>query len=163
MATIGSAGGKHALVLEAGDHVRNFSVAVKIQAGGIKGGVAGRKDDGPDININDFFPVIKVDGPGGTEFFAGSAFTLDGVNAIQGIDDVFEGNGLTVKNKGCLAVGNAEVIIIRYGFRAFFGANAAGDAFVHIDVAGFLFDRHRKIADLPGNVDDFGTGEDFDV
>jgi hypothetical protein len=107
--------------------------------------------------------VLEVDGPGGTELLAGFALALDKIEAGIRVDGVFEGNRLAVSEVDGLALADADVVFVVGLFGALFGAEAAGDAFVQVDIAGLFGDLNGEIAFMPGNPGDFGESQKLDV
>ena len=117
----------------------------------------------PDIQGDRLFRVIEIDGTGRTEFFTGPAFSLLQINTVVRIDGVFQGYGLGVWHIDGLAFDQLFVVNVIYFFGTFFCTYAAGDAFVHVHIAGMLDNGYGKIAFFSRNVFQFRQGEQFDV
>ena len=107
--------------------------------------------------------VVEIDGPRGTKLFASPAFALVQVQAVLRIDHIFQWHRLAVLDIGRLALGDAHVERVVHFFGTFLGAQAAGDAFVYVDITGFLANRDPKVPFLPADIDDFGKGQNFNV
>ena len=99
----------------------------------------------------DFFFLIEIHGIGRTEFHTGLAFTFFKIDTVVCVNDIFEGYGLGILYIDCLAFGKTLVIFIVYLAGAFCGAYAAGDAFIHIHVAGAFTNGYRKMPCLAFN------------
>ncbi len=141
-----AAGRQEALVFKAGDDVGDAAVAVKIEARGIEGLEAGGEDDRTDMDRHRLFLVVEIDGAGGAEFLAGPAFAALQVDAVVAVDGVFEGHRLPVLDIGGFPFVDPHVEFVVDLPGAFFGAEAAGDTFVHIDVSRFFSDVYGKIS-----------------
>ena len=90
--------------------------------------------------------IFEVNGARGTEFFTGSTFSLEEVNAVIGIDRVFERDCLRILHVCRLAVAQAAVIGIGYFLWTLFRARITGNTFVHVDIAGVLGQFDFKVA-----------------
>ena len=163
MTLVGAAGRQQPLVLQAGDHVGKLAVAVNVQAAGVKRLVARGQDDRADVEGDYFLFIVEVDGPGGTEFFAGLAFALGEVKAVFLVNDVLQGHRLAVGDVDGLPLAHPHVVFVVHFFGAFLGTQAAGDALVHVHIARLFPDGDLKVALLSGNLFDFGEGEKLDV
>ena len=78
---------------------------------------------------------------------------------MLGIDHVFQGHRLSVLNIGGFALGHAHIEFIIDFFGAFLGTQTAGNAFVHVNIAGFLTDGDGKVAFLSTDINDFRKGK----
>jgi hypothetical protein len=61
------------------------------------------------------------------------------------------------------ALAQVAVVCIRHFFRAFFSAQTAGNALVHIHVSRMLYYGNLKITGFPGNVIDFRQCKQLDI
>jgi hypothetical protein len=104
-----------------------------------------------------------MDGVCGAELFAGAAFAFGKVNAVLSIDGILQRHGLGIFDIGRLALVEALIVFIGNFFRTFFRASAAGDALVHVNVAGVFFNGDVEIADLTIETNDFRQGVDLDI
>ena len=88
MAAEGSGGAQHALELKAGDYVRIGLVAKGVQFFGIITFGTHGEDDGP--HLLGEFPalVVKINGSGGADFFAGPTLALGQVDAVFAVDEI---------------------------------------------------------------------------
>ena len=132
------------------------------RAGGVEGLVAGGQDDGADLEGASLLLIVEIDGPGGAEFDAGLAFALGEVEAVV-VNGVLQGHGLAVLQINGLPFADPDVVRVIHLLGAFLGAEAAGDALVHVHIARLLGYGDREIAFLSGNVRNFGEGEKLDV
>ena len=107
--------------------------------------------------------VLKVNGAGRAEFFTGFAFAFEKINAGIGVDRVFERDCLGVLHVNRLALAQTSVIGVGNFFGTFFRTGIAGDALVHIDVAGVLGQFDFKIALFAANAFYFGKRQQFDI
>ena len=163
MSLVGAAGREQPFVLQAGDHVGDAAVAVRGDAAGIEGLIARGQNDRPDVDGDHRPGVREVDGPGGAEFFAGPALALGRVQAVLPVNGVLERHRLAVLQVNGLALAHPGVVVVVHLFGAFLGAQAAGDALVHIHIARLFGDRDGEIARGPGNIGYCGEGEKLDV
>lgn len=148
-------GRQHTFILQAGDHVGDLAVAVVIHARGIERLISRCQNEGTHIDRDNFFLVVKFNGAGGAELFAGPAFTSGQINALVRVDNVFQRNGLTVLDIGGFAFGNAHIEFVIDFFGAFLSAQPAGNALVHVDIAGFLANGNREVAFVSIDIDNF--------
>jgi hypothetical protein len=95
--------------------------------------------------------------------FAGLAGAFLEIDAVIRIDGIFQGHRLAVLDINRLALGQAHVVLIRHFLRAFLGTEPAADTFVHIDIAGLLLQRRRKVSGFAGNGLQLGKGQKLDV
>ena len=109
------------------------------------------------------FRVLEVDGAGRAEFFAGPALALGQIDAVFGIDGILQRHRLGIRDVNRFAVDQAFVVFICYPFGTLLGAQAAGDALVHVHIARVLENGDREVSLFAGNCGDFGQGEQFDV
>jgi hypothetical protein len=79
------------------------------------------------------------------------------------VDGVFQRNSLRVRHINGLSFRQPFVEGVGDFGGTFFGAGAAGDALVDIDVTGRFSNGNGEIALFTGNGGDFGEGEQFNV
>ena len=163
MTAIGPGCRQNAFKLHCGNHVGKASIAEVIQGAWIKGDKSRCQDDRAHTQMDLFDAVIEIDGLGGAELLTCLAPSVLEINAGGRIDGVFQGYGLIVGHIDGLALDELFVEGVNDLLGAFFRAQAAGDAFVHIHVARLLNDLDGKAALMPGNCPDLAQGEQFDV
>ena len=145
-----SAGRQVPFIFKTGDNIRELVISVEINTRRIKGFKSGCQDHRSYIDGKLFFLIIKIDGIAGAELFACPAFSFFQVNTIIRINHIFERYGLAVFYIGSLAFAKVHVEFIIYFFGAFFSTDPAGDAFIHVNIPGFLFQINGKITCFPG-------------
>ena len=156
--------GQDPLKLHAGDDVGEGAVMVGLVAGGVKGLEAHRQNDGPYGDILVQVLLGEIHRPGGAKFFAGFAFAaLLEINAGVFVYGILGGHRLGIAQVSRFTLGQAQVVFIGHFLRAFLGAQAAGNALGHIDIARHLAHLDREITRLAADADDLGRGHDLDV
>jgi hypothetical protein len=143
MTAIGAGSREDSLEFQAGDNVGVFGVAK---------GIVDRRIKGP-------APLSQL---AGTKLFAGFAFAFclfPKIDALFRINNVFQRNRLGILHIDGFAPAQVAVVGIRHFFRAFFSAQTAGNALVHIHVTGMLRHTDLKIPLLPGNAVHFRQGK----
>ena len=151
------------LVLEAGDDVRDALVAVEVEPRRVEGFEARSEDHRADGERRQLLLLLEVDRGGRAELLAGFALAAEEVDAGLAVDRVLQRHGLTVLDVGRRAVVQTEVELVTDLAGAFLGAEAAGNALVHVDVAGFFLDGDGEVADVTGDVDDFRESEQLHI
>ena len=137
MAHKGTAGGEQPFVLQAGNHIRNAAIAVGGQGGGVEGLVAGGQDEGANLEGESLRFIVEIDGPGRAELDTGLTFPLGKVKAIV-VNRILQGYGLAVLQINSLPFADPDVVRVIHLLGAFLGAEAAGDALVHVHIARLL-------------------------
>ena len=164
MSAIGTRSRENSFELQAGDNVGVFGVAKRVSwTAGSKARLPWARTTAPTLRVSSRFLIVKVYGLGGTKFFAGFAFALFEINTLVRINHVFQGNCLGVLHIDGFALAQIAVIGIRHFFRAFFSAQAAGNALVHIHVTGMPGHTNLKIPLFPGNFLYLRQGKQLDV
>jgi len=158
MAVGGAPGGKDPFKFNGCDHIGEFGILEIVQLGRVKGFEPGRHDDGTHIQGQDFFLVLVIDGPGGTDLGAGAAFILQEFQADGRVNGIFQGDSLGVRHIDGLSLIQALIIFIIGFARTFLGAFPAGNAFVHVHVPRRFFNGDGKITRLTLNFLDGGKG-----
>ena len=141
----GPSGGKDPFKFHTGDDIWQFGMLVIIQMQWVKSFKTGRYDNGTHVERSLSCHVIEVDGIGGTNLFAGAAFALFEKDTPIRIDGIFEGYRLGIGDIYGLALDDPFVEFIGCFGRTFLSAGAAGNAFVHVHVAGELVYGNRKV------------------
>ena len=157
------AGREKPLVFEAGDNIGDGTITVNIQSRGVEGFEAGGQDDGAYIKGERLLPVLEIDGARGAEFFTGLAFAAFQVNAALFINGILEGHGLPVLDESGPALAQPHVELVIHFAGAFLRTQPAGNAFVHVDVAGVLPDGDGEISGLTREIDNFRQGQEIDI
>jgi hypothetical protein len=135
---------------------------------GIKGrGVVRHKTraqhDGAHIQCQVPLLIVKLDCLGGTEFLAGAALVLQEIDAVFGINGIFEGDGLGIFYIGGLSFGKSLVELVPDLFWAFFGTEPASDTALQVNVTGMLGNLYLEISRFPRDTLHFRKGEYLDV
>ena len=107
--------------------------------------------------------LVKIHGAGGTYFFAGTALALLDVNAGVSIDTVFQGNGLSVLDKGRFAFDQTGVVGINDFFGTLFCAGTTGDAQRLINISRMARQFDPEVACAPFNFFDFTERFELDI
>jgi len=163
MTARGASGRKDTLVFNTGDYIGKSLILVIVQAGRIIGLESRCQDHGAHIEGQLLFRVFVVNGPGGADPGAGPAFIPEQLKAEIGINGVFQGHGLGIVHIDGLAFDQTLVKIVRGLARTFFGTLPAGDALVHVHIAGGLFQGDFKIPQFTVNGFNSGQGVQFNV
>jgi hypothetical protein len=140
-----------------------LDISVLGVAGRIKGLETGGEDQGAHLEGELLFLFLEVDGPAGAELLTGLALALLEVDAGTLIDRVLEGNGLGVLDIDGLSFGEVLVVGVIHLAWALLGAQAAGDALVHVHVAGGLVQGDREVPLFSLDRGELGEGEQLDV
>ena len=127
MSAVGTRSRKDSFKLQAGDYIVGFGIPESVISSGIIGLTAGRQNNRADLQRDFFFPVIEEDRIGRTKFFTGFALAANQVDALFGIQGIFERNGLGIFDKCRFALDEPHIIGIDYFFRAFLRTDAAGN------------------------------------
>jgi hypothetical protein len=159
VSSVRTGGGKHTLELQAGYYIGRFPITIDIMCCRIIDVTAAGKYDPTHANGEILLLIIEFYGVGRAEFFTGPAFALFKKDAIFLVYSILEWDGLCIFYKGCLAFNQSCFIFVGDLFRAFFSTHAAGDTFVHINIARMLDKLDFKISLFPGYAFDFCEGE----
>ena len=92
----------------------------------------------PTLRVTSLLLIVEIDGPGGAEFVAGLAFALGKVKAVSSSMAYFRGTVWLYCRVNGLPFADPDVIRVIHLFGAFLGAQAAGDALVHVHIARLL-------------------------
>jgi hypothetical protein len=158
MAVGGAAGGQNPFKFNGCDHIGEFGILEIVQLGRVKGFEPGRHDDGAHIQGQDFFLVLIINGPGGTDLGAGAAFVLQEFQADGRVNGIFQGDGLGIRHIDGLSLVQTLIIFIIGFARAFFGAFPAGNAFIHVHIPGGFFNGDGEITRITLDLLDGGKG-----
>jgi hypothetical protein len=109
------------------------------------------------------FFVFIVDGVGGADFFTVAAFSLGQLDAVFGVNGIFQRNGLGVFDIDGLSFPHGRIVFIVHLFGTFFRAGPAGDTFVRVHITGMLQNADLKIARFPLKGGDFRKCEQLNV
>ena len=160
----GSGRGQDPLEFHPGDDIGELGVIIGAVAAGIVGLKAGRQDDRADVDILVHIHLRKIHRPGGTEFFTGLALAaFFEIDAGLFIDGILGGHRLGITQVSRLTLGQAHVVFVGHFLRAFLGAETAGDALLHVDIARHLAHLDREIPRLAADPDDLRRSHDLDV
>ena len=163
MSTVRTRSRKDSFKLQAGDDIVGFGISEGVVSSGIIGLTAGRQHNRADLQRDLFFPVIKEDRIGRTKFLTGFAFAANQIDALLGIQGIFKRNGLGILHVCRFALVKARLVFIGNFFGTFFGTDAAGDTFFHINVTRVLDQFDLKIACFAANTFDFRECQQFDI
>jgi hypothetical protein len=115
-------------------------------AGGIVNLATVGKNHGTHPEGKLFLHVIKFNGTGGTNFFTGFTFAFDKINAMLGIDGIFQRNRLGVLYMRRFTLDESCIVLIVNLFGTFFCTQSAGNAFFHVNIPGILDKVYFKVA-----------------
>jgi hypothetical protein len=163
MPAVRAGGGQDPFEFQTGDDIVRACVSESVIGAGIKRLAAGRQHNPAHIEGFFFSLIIKVDGIGRAELFTGFTFAADEIDALIGVDGVFQRYGLSILYVNRLAFGQSTVVCIGNFFGAFFRAQAAGDAFIRIHIARILDQLDLEIARISADAFYLGKGEKLDV
>jgi hypothetical protein len=162
LALVGPRGGEEALVVHAGDHILELSVAVFCSHPGIEGLDTGCEDDGSDVDLFFLRRLREIDGLVLTYRFADTALLLFQVEAAL-VDVGDQRDCLGEVDVNCFVRRYVLIELIRVFHRAVFYTGRAARALVFLYVAGLLDQRHLEVTRFPLYAVDFSIGEDRDV
>ena len=103
-------------------------------------------------DIADCGLFVEVNCPGWTVLLAGLAPLLFlEIDARLAVDEIFQRNGLGIRNVCSLSLGETSIVGVRDPFGALLRTGAAGNALVKVYVTGMLQYLNIKISSFPGN------------
>jgi hypothetical protein len=162
LAFIGASGTQYPLKIKTSDHVRQSPVAILIGDPRIIRLETGGEDDCPDIDLNLFRRLGKIDGAVSTHPLASAAFLLLEVKATI-IDVGDERDGLGVVDVDRPVLRYLLVVDVRIGDRTILHARGTASALVLTDVARLFKQVDREVPRLTLDAEDLRIGENLDV
>ena len=150
------------LVVHAGDHVFELSVAILTPYLRVKRLKAGRQNDRPYLYFHLLRRLIEVNGVILTDPFANTTFLLFKIETAF-IDIRDQGDGLSEIDVDGFILRYLLIKLIRVFDRAVFDAGRAARAFALDDIPGLLNQGDLKVSRFPRDAVNFGVRQDLYV
>ena len=140
-----SRGAHQPLIVHAGDHVRELSVAVLIPDLRVKRLKAGSQDDRAYLDVDLLGCLIEIDGLILTDCFADTAFLLFEIKAAL-IDIRDKGNGLSEIDVDGFILRYLLIKLIRVFYRTIFYTGRTTRAFVFQNISGLFSQGYLEVS-----------------
>jgi hypothetical protein len=149
--------------LQPGHDIGPILAAIVDQWALIKWSKARCQNDRSHLERDTLLDVVEIDGLGRTKLFTSLAFAVFKIDAVGCIDGVFERHGLLVGHVDRLAFDKLFVKRVRDLFGAFFCAQTACDALVHVHITRTLYHLDTEKTFPTRNLLDVTQGEQLNI